>query len=178
MCQHCVLVLHLLYLHGSCEQEHRHWVTAALLARHGRPPILAESAVQVMMTKSYLGMTFILLNRSYNTVSQTINIQNSPSALYWGPTTGGQQWVFGVRCCHGLLHCWPAAQFMGMAGGQRSARSCTTHLARLILLPGWLFDSSRLPVTLLMMSSPAGCIRCSTSDQYLAGRPACGLSRL
>ena len=55
------------------------------------------------MTRHYLGMTFILLNRSYDTVSQTINIQNSPSALYWGPTTNGQQWVFGVRCCHGLI---------------------------------------------------------------------------
>lgn len=61
------------------------------------------------MTKSYLGMTFILLNRSYNSVSQTINIQNSPSALYWGSTTTGQQWVFGVRCCRGCFDCWPAA---------------------------------------------------------------------
>ena len=54
------------------------------------------------MTKSYQGITFILLNRSYNAVTQTINIQNSPySALYWGSFTTGQQWVFGVRSCRG-----------------------------------------------------------------------------
>ena len=61
------------------------------------------AAPQVIMTKSYLGITFILLNRSYNTVSQTITIQNSPqTALYWGSFTTGQQWVFGVRRYHSI----------------------------------------------------------------------------
>ena len=49
------------------------------------------------MTNSYHGMNIVLLNRGYNTVIQTININNSPSAWYWGSWSNGQLWVFQVR---------------------------------------------------------------------------------
>ena len=56
-------------------------------------------ALQVIMTNSYHGMNIILLNRGYSTITQTINIPNSPnSAYYWGSWSNGQQRVLQVRC--------------------------------------------------------------------------------
>ena len=72
-----------------------------------------------------------------------------------------------------------AAEFMSMASSGGSARSCTTHLACLILLPGWLFDSSchlvTLPMTDILQAAlhalPATCtqlaglrVRCHVGD--------------
>ena len=70
---------------------------AALLARPGRLTSADWAARQVIMTKSYSGITIILLNRSYNTVIQTTNIVSNPSPWYWGSYGNGQQWIFGVR---------------------------------------------------------------------------------
>ena len=65
------------------------------------------------MTNSYHGMNIILLNRGYNTVAQTININNSPnSALYWGSWSNGQLWVFHVR---GRPDCLCLARLAGLS---------------------------------------------------------------